>query len=89
MYEAHHGLGCQPHFFRGKTLNVWKFMRGYLIWQHPWFQESRKYKDGPKHDWYIWKDPRVNERNELQPPNNWESLFGGTLDYVSLSQPGF
>lgn len=33
-----------------------------------WFQESRKSKDNPYRDYYIWKDE----------PNNWESLFGGT-----------
>ncbi|CAL6035354.1 Alpha-glucosidase [Hexamita inflata] len=24
--------------------------------EHPWFQEARKSKDNPKHDWYIWHD---------------------------------
>jgi len=33
-----------------------------------WFQESRKSKDNPYRDYYIWKDA----------PNNWESFFGGT-----------
>ncbi len=33
-----------------------------------WFQESRKSKDSPYRDYYIWKDE----------PNNWESFFGGT-----------
>lgn len=33
-----------------------------------WFQESRKSKDNPYRDYYIWKDK----------PNNWESFFGGT-----------
>jgi maltose alpha-D-glucosyltransferase/alpha-amylase len=23
---------------------------------HPWFQEARKGKDNPKHDWYVWSD---------------------------------
>lgn len=32
-----------------------------------WFQESRKSKDNPYRNYYIWK-------NE---PNNWESFFGG------------
>jgi len=32
-----------------------------------WFQESRKSKDNPYRDYYIWKDA----------PNNWESFFGG------------
>lgn len=33
-----------------------------------WFQESRKSKNNPYRDYYIWKDE----------PNNWESFFGGT-----------
>ncbi|TRW23288.1 alpha-glucosidase [Flavobacterium zepuense] len=33
-----------------------------------WFQESRKSKDNPYRDYYIWKDQ----------PNNWKSFFGGT-----------
>jgi trehalose-6-phosphate hydrolase len=33
-----------------------------------WFQESRKSKDNPYRDYYIWRDK----------PNNWESYFGGS-----------
>tara|TARA_R110000868_G_scaffold83058_6_gene234719 strand:- start:7636 stop:9276 length:1641 start_codon:yes stop_codon:yes gene_type:complete len=33
-----------------------------------WFQESKKAKDNPYRDYYIWKDE----------PNNWESFFGGS-----------
>jgi alpha-glucosidase len=42
--------------------------------QHPWFIESRRSRDNPKRDWYIWRDP-----NEVGgPPNNWLSEFGGS-----------
>ncbi len=42
--------------------------------QHPWFQEAKKSKDNPYHDYYIWKDT---------VPNNWGSSFGGsTWEYV-------
>ena len=41
-----------------------------------WFKESRKSKDNPYRDYYIWQDE----------PNNWESFFGGTAwEYDSLS----
>ncbi|WP_087564747.1 alpha-glucosidase [Polaribacter sp. SA4-10] len=33
-----------------------------------WFQESKKSKDNPYRDYYIWNDK----------PNNWESFFGGS-----------
>jgi len=35
--------------------------------EHPWFLESRKGKDNPYSDYYIWRDK----------PNNWDSLFEG------------
>lgn len=41
--------------------------------QHPWFQESRKSRDNPYRDYYIWRDPKPNGA----PPNNWGSIFGG------------
>lgn len=41
--------------------------------QHPWFQESRRDKTNPYHDWYLWQDPAPNGG----PPNNWASIFGG------------
>jgi alpha-glucosidase len=42
--------------------------------EHPWFLESRKSRDNPKRDWYIWKDARPDG----SPPNNWLSVFGGS-----------
>jgi alpha-glucosidase len=41
--------------------------------QHPWFIESRKSRDNPYHDWYLWHDPSPAGG----PPNNWLSWFGG------------
>ena len=41
--------------------------------QHPWFVESRKSRDNPKRDWYIWRDPKAGGG----PPNNWVAVFGG------------
>ncbi|MFB5674223.1 alpha,alpha-phosphotrehalase [Paenibacillus terreus] len=42
--------------------------------EHEWFKESRKSKDNPYRDYYIWKDPAPDGG----PPNNWQSKFGGT-----------
>lgn len=42
--------------------------------QHPWFIESRKSKDNPKRDYYIWRKGKNGG-----PPNNWESYFGGSV----------
>jgi alpha-glucosidase len=41
--------------------------------QHAWFVESRRSRDNPKSDWYVWADPRADGT----PPNNWQSVFGG------------
>jgi len=41
--------------------------------EHPWFSESRRSRDNPKRDWYIWRDPAPDGG----PPNNWLSFFGG------------
>ena len=40
--------------------------------EHNWFIESRKSKDNPYRDYYIWREP-VNGKE----PNNWGSVFGG------------
>ena len=40
--------------------------------EHAWFVESRKSRDSPKRDYYIWRDGKNG-----QPPNNWTSAFSG------------
>ncbi len=40
--------------------------------EHPWFMESRKSKDNPYRDYYIWRDPKDGKE-----PNNWISYFSG------------
>ncbi|WP_277750289.1 alpha,alpha-phosphotrehalase [Halobacillus litoralis] len=40
---------------------------------HKWFQESRKSKDNPYRNYYIWRDPVNGEE-----PTNWKSKFGGS-----------
>ncbi|WP_449538850.1 alpha,alpha-phosphotrehalase [Ferdinandcohnia sp. Marseille-Q9671] len=40
--------------------------------ENEWFVESRKSKDNPYRDFYIWKDPKNGHE-----PTNWESKFGG------------
>ncbi len=41
--------------------------------QHNWFKEAKKSKLNSFHDYYIWKDGKINEY-----PNNWQSVFGGS-----------
>jgi len=42
--------------------------------QHEWFQESKKSKDNPYRDYYIWRDPVDGHE-----PNNWGSYFSGSV----------
>ena len=39
--------------------------------EHRWFQESRKSKDNPYRNYYIWKAPR----EDGSEPNNWGNYF--------------
>jgi alpha-glucosidase len=41
--------------------------------EHPCFIESRKSKDNPYRDFYIWRPGKDGKE-----PNNWESIFGGS-----------
>lgn len=41
--------------------------------KHAWFQESRRDKNNPKADWYVWADAKPDGA----PPNNWQSVFKG------------
>lgn len=41
--------------------------------EHAWFAESRKSKDNPYRDYYIWRS--AHEDGTL--PNNWGSIFSG------------
>lgn len=41
--------------------------------EHRWFMESKKSKDNPYRDYYIWKEGKDGE-----VPNNWGAAFGGS-----------
>uniref|UniRef100_A0A5S6QWN4 alpha-glucosidase n=1 Tax=Trichuris muris TaxID=70415 RepID=A0A5S6QWN4_TRIMR len=45
--------------------------------KHPWFVASCKGEEKFA-DFYIWKDGIKQESGALQPPNNWESVTGGS-----------
>jgi len=42
--------------------------------EHAWFKSSRRSRDDPKRNWYLWRDPAPGGG----PPNNWLSCFGGS-----------
>ncbi len=41
--------------------------------KHQWFVESRKSRNNPYHDYYLWRNPSPGSKE----PNNWLSIFGG------------
>jgi oligo-1,6-glucosidase len=41
--------------------------------EHAWFQEAKKSRDNPYHDYYIWREPKDGKE-----PNNWEAAFSGS-----------
>lgn len=42
--------------------------------EHKWFVESRKSKENPYRDYYVWK-----EGKDGKEPNNWASFFSGSV----------
>ena len=74
---------------------IMDFVLNHSSSQHKWFLESKSSRTNPRRDWYIWRDGKAPG----QPPNNWESDFGGstwTLDpatgqyyyhYFEVQQP--
>ena len=43
-----------------------------------WFLESASSRRNAKRDWYVWNDGKPGPNGTRLPPNNWESLFGGS-----------
>jgi alpha-glucosidase len=66
-------------FHRRDIRVILDFVPNHTSIAHPWFAESRRSRDNPKREWYIWRDPKPDGG----PPNNWLSQAGGiawTLD---------
>jgi alpha-glucosidase len=43
-----------------------------------WFIESASSRTNKKRNWYVWSDGKPGPNGTPVPPNNWESLFGGS-----------
>ena len=64
---------------------IMDFVPNHTSKKHPWFEESKKSKTGPKRDWYIWRNG--TGENGTEPPNNWLSVSGGSAwTYDSASK---
>lgn len=44
--------------------------------EHKWFEEGRKSKESPYHDYYFFREGKGAKKKKK--PNNWTSRFGGT-----------
>jgi oligo-1,6-glucosidase len=64
MLEAMHARGIKL---------VMDLVANHTSDEHPWFIESRKSKDNPYRDYYIWRPGKDGAE-----PNNWLSYFGGS-----------
>jgi alpha-glucosidase len=50
------------------------FVMNHTSDQNKWFIDSRSSRTSKHRDWYIWRDGK----GPNQPPNNWNSTFGGS-----------
>ncbi|MGI4757404.1 MAG: alpha-glucosidase [Janthinobacterium lividum] len=46
--------------------------------EHAWFVESRKSRENPHRDFYLWRPRKAGPQGELLPPNNFGSAFSGS-----------
>ena len=60
MIDAFHEAGIKI---------ILDYVANHTSTEHPWFLESKKSKDNPYRDYYIWRET---------PPNDWLSVFGGS-----------
>ncbi len=52
--------------------------------EHAWFVESRKSKDNPYRDYYIWRPSK-----DSHEPNNWVSFFSGSAWKLDPATNGY
>ncbi|ODN01427.1 Maltase 1 [Orchesella cincta] len=58
---------------------VMDFVPNHSSDQHPWFNMSAQ-RIEPYTEYYVWKDPSgFDDEGKPIPPNNWVSLFGGSM----------
>ena len=62
LLEMAHGMGIRV---------VMDMVLNHSSDEHPWFKESRKSKDNPYRNYYIWQPPK----EDGSEPNNWGSYF--------------
>lgn len=66
MIETAHSLGIKL---------VMDLVVNHTSDEHKWFVESKKSKDNPYRDYYVWKEGK----EDGSEPNNWGSFFSGSV----------
>lgn len=56
---------------------VMDFVLNHTSDEHQWFLESKKSKDNPYRNYYIWHEGKVIDGKKIEP-TNWGSFFGGS-----------
>ena len=56
---------------------VMDFVLNHTSDEHPWFIESKKSKNNPYRDYYIWHEGKEKNGVKIEP-TNWGSFFGGS-----------
>ena len=56
---------------------IFDFVLNHTSDEHEWFMASRKSKDNPYRDYYIWHDGKTKDGKRVEP-TNWGSFFGGS-----------
>ena len=75
LFGTLENLDCLLQAAHARDLKViLDFVPNHTSDEHAWFKASRRSRDDPKRDWYLWRDPAPNGG----PPNNWLSCFGGS-----------
>lgn len=52
--------------------------------EHKWFEESRKGKDNPYSDYYIWRDGKGKDGKT--PPNGWKACFAARYGNMMITE---
>ena len=51
--------------------------------EHEWFRQALADAGSPYHDYYFFRRGSVDRKGRRMPPNNWDSLLGGSAwEYV-------
>merc|ERR1712004_300571 len=58
---------------------IMDFIPNHTSDKHKWFQESCKKNGGKYQNYYIWADGVMGDNGTVLPPNNWVSVFGGSM----------